>query len=350
MNIPKTQLAYGYKEGEKKIHKFENYPVKEPGTGQVLLKVEAAGLCQSDPHLLIAGPIVSDKPEHQFVMGHEIAGQIVAVGPDLTNNKKYRIGGRFALTIANSCGDCENCRIGRDSSCTEVHSKAYGLNTDGGFQQYLLVSNLRSMLEIPDNVSYEQAAVSTDAVLTPFHCIQKVRKDLQPTTKVLVMGLGGLGLNAIQILSVYGPYIVATDVKEDVRELALNFGAREFYTDINKSDHKPESFDICFDFCGLPATVDNSQKYLKQHGKMMMVGLGRSKMILRTYELAKREIEIIYSFGGTSIEQMECMKWISEGKINPVSSFADFKNVPDYIDKLVKGQITGRVVFRPSKL
>ena len=100
-----------------------------------------------------------------------------------------------------------------------------------------------------------------------------------PTSKVLVVGTGGLGLNALQILRNYGCYIVAVDLKSETEELAKEYGASEFYLDLRVSKHKKESFDICFDFCGLQIDVLYAcQMYVKQKGEELCLlvweGLG----------------------------------------------------------------------------
>ncbi|CUM63799.1 uncharacterized protein PRCAT00001383001 [Priceomyces carsonii] len=345
MTIPDTQLAYGFKFGKKTIQKYDNWPVLRPGAGEVLVKVEAAGLCQSDLHILYAQEKHVPK---EFVMGHEIAGQIVEVGKEGVPNQ-YKVGLRVAVSIANYCGICENCRSGADNNCLNSRT-AYGLSMNGGFQQYLLVKNLKGLIPIPENVSYEDAAVASDAVLTPFHAIQNAREGLLPTSKVLVVGLGGLGLNAIQILHNFGCHIVAVDVKKDSEDLAKKFGAAEFYQDLTLSNHPKESFDVCFDFCGLQETFDLCEAYTKQRGIILPVGLGRYKLTVRHYELARREIKILYSFGGTTLESVECMKWISEGRIKPVTTSVPMEELPNYLLKLAKGVIRGRVVFQPPKL
>ena len=97
--------------------------------------------------------------------------------------------------------------------------------------------------------------------------LYKVRHLLTPTSKVLVQGCGGLGLNAVQILKNYGCYIVASDVKGAVEKLALEYGANEFHTDIGKSKHEPMSFDVIFDFVGIQPTFNNSDKFIKDEVK-----------------------------------------------------------------------------------
>ncbi|KAI5966362.1 uncharacterized protein KGF55_000671 [Candida pseudojiufengensis] len=355
---PKTQFGYGYNINHKKIQKFNNLPIPKVGPNEILLKIEAAGLCLSDPHTLIAGPLPQQPPlknKEKFIMGHEIAGSVYEIGSEIeknlkNTNNKYQKGKRFALQINYCCGHCEFCRIGLDGSCSSTN-QAYGLNEDGGFQQYLLIKNLRTLLPIPDNVSFEDAAVCTDSVLTPFHAIQKVKHKIQPTSKILVQGCGGLGLNAIQILKNYGCFIVATDKKEDIKSTALSYGANEFYNDIEEdSNHESQSFDIIFDFVGIQQTVDISNNYLKKRGTLSMIGLGKFQLILPNFLFAVREIEVIYNFGGNSIEQIECMKWISKGLIKPNVTIVDFNKLPDALEDLINDKVRGRVVFRPNKL
>lgn len=345
MSIPKTQVGYGFRLGSKKLVKYENRPVLEPGPNEVLLKIEAAGMCQSDVHILIAQETNAPR---EFIMGHEVAGLIAKVGSALANSKRYAVGSRHCLCIVNSCGVCVNCRTGSDNLCDGF--SGFGINEDGGYQQYLLVKNIRNLIPIPDNIDYATAAVASDSVLTPFHAIQKVRSMLQPNTKVLVIGLGGLGLNALQILRTYGTYIVASDLKAENKSLALANGANEFYTDLSSKEntHKPESFDVVIDLVGVQASTDACQKYVKSHGKILMIGLGRFKLNFLNYDLARREVEVIFSFGGTSAEQIKVLDWISKGKLKPIVEVKDMDYLPEYLERLAHGKITGRIAFKPK--
>lgn len=353
--IPRTQTAYGWDcETADKIQRWDDEPVKMPGPNEVLLKVEAAGLCQSDCHLLQVGPmgtydLAKEPIPERYIMGHEVAGSIVAVGNGLENSDEFKVGGRFALQIQNACGRCFNCRLGRDNACT-TSLRAYGLNMDGGFCQYVLIQNLRTLLPIPNGVSYASAAVASDSTVTPFHAINRVRADCGPGAKVLVVGCGGLGLNAVQILRNFNPWIVATDIKKELRERVVEFGADEYFTDMDESGHDYESFDVVFDFVGNQITSDICQRYVKHSGKYTTVGLGRSKLLLLNFHLARREVQINYSFGGTSQEQIEVMRWIETGKLKPLQRLVAFAKLPDYLDRLHHGQVEGRVTFRPTKL
>lgn len=344
MGIPKTQTGYGIVLGNKNLVRFDDLPVKQPGPGEVLLKIECTGLCRSDFHLLIApNAMVPEK----MVMGHEICGSIAQVGAGVENDERFPVGARFSVVIAVACGTCLACRRGQDSQCTESKFNGYGITQDGGFQQYLLVKNLRSLVPIPDGIPYEVAASATDAILTPFHAIMKVKGELGPNTKVMSIGAGGLGLNALQILKTFGCHITCIDPKEDNGPLAKKFGATEFHTSINTVQDDFESFDFIFDFVGKQETIDIAGDFIKSGGKVLIVGLGKSKLTIPNFDFARREVELIFNFGGTSGDQMEILDWISLGKIKPVVQSRPMTDLPEYMNKMQKGEIVGRVVFKP---
>lgn len=345
MAIPKTQTGYGFIRGLKSINRFDNLPVPEPGPGQVLLKIEAAGLCRSDHHILISqNPGCPDK----MVMGHEICGSVAKTGSGLEDDPRYRPGTRYAMLISNACGTCSKCREGDDNLCTTNKNQGYGITMDGGFQEYLLVSSLRTLIPIPDSVSFGAAASATDAILTPFHAIKKVKEKLSPTSKVLVLGAGGLGLNAIQILRSFGCKIVCVDQKPGNEKLVKQFGAHEFYTSFDDIDHEDESFDVSFDFVGNQDSVDCSCDFVAGGGKIVIIGMGKSRVDLPNFDLSRREIQVIYNFGGNSSEQEEVLKWIGQGLITPVVESRPMTELSDYMEKMKRGEIVGRVVFRPS--
>lgn len=341
--MPATQTAYGFERGKRKIQRWDNCPIPTPGANEVLLKIEAAGICHSDIHILMS----QSPPMDRMVMGHEVCGTIAEVGLALTDDPRYEVGQRCALLIGMACGVCVDCRNGKDNQCSRARG-GFGIFSDGGFQSYLVVKEVRCLLPIPDNVTFAQAALASDAILTPFHAIKKVRHVLNPTAKVLVFGAGGLGLNALQILRTYGCHIVSIDKKASNKELALQSGASEFYTSADDVDEDSESFDVCFDFVGYQATANGCVEYVKANGHIVVVGMGNSKLMLPNYNLARRDVTVYYNFGGTSLEQMEIMEWISRGVLKPVVQEAPMDELPMWMDKLERGEVVGRVVMVPS--
>lgn len=345
MTLPPFQVGYGIARGSKQLQRFDNLPVKPPANNEVLLKVEIAGLCRSDFHmLLIDNPALPEK----MVLGHEVCGSIAQVGAGLEGDERFPLGGRYALVIADACGMCDACRTGVDNRCVGNPRKAFGISQDGGFQQYLRV-NPRALVPIPDNVSYAEAASATDAILTPFHAIMKVKHLLAPGTKVLVYGAGGLGLNAVQILSNYSCHIVVVDRKPDNEPVARSYGAAEYYTSADDIDHEQESFLLCFDFVGNQDSSEACVDYVASGGKILLVGLGRLRLNIPNYDLAIREVEYIFNFGGSSLEQKEVLRWISLGKIKPLVATTSMDQLPEYFKKMAKGEIVGRVVFVPNE-
>lgn len=323
---------------------FKNLPVPEPNPSGVLLKIEAAGLCRSDHHILISQ---NPNSPNKMVMGHEICGTIAKAGSSIAGLAKYKVGARFCMFISDACGSCDNCREGKDNHCTTNDYEGYGITKDGGFQEYLLVENPRNMISIPDSVSFEAAASATDAILTPFHAIMKVKNKLGPTSKVLVLGAGGLGLHALQILRHFGCKIICVDTKEENEKLVKSLGADDFYTSFDDITHKDESFDVSFDFIGNQESADCSCNFVGRNGKIVMVGMGKLRIELPNFDLSRREIEVIYNFGGNSREQGEVLKWIEAGRIVPVVEVKPMNLLPEYLQKLKNGQIVGRVAFKP---
>ncbi|MGW0584237.1 alcohol dehydrogenase catalytic domain-containing protein, partial [Streptomyces sp. NPDC002920] len=163
-----------------------------PREGEVLVEVEAAGLCHSDLHVIDAAPgALPYRPP--FTLGHEVAGR-VATGSDA--------GERVVVHGPWGCGDCPRCAVGRDNLCDrrgELGWHGVGLGRDGGMAEYLLVPSARHLVPIGD-LSAEQAAPLSDAGLTSYAAVAGVRHALGEDTTAVVIGVGGLGHLAVQIL------------------------------------------------------------------------------------------------------------------------------------------------------
>lgn len=333
--IPKTQYGFKFDKSLSNIRLVENLPVQQPSSNQVLLKIEAAGLCHSDLHVL-EGLDVGEN----FVMGHEIFGKVASKGEEVTH---LEVGDRVAAFGPNSCGVCSMCRQGHDNDC--LRTKWLGLGVDGGFQEYLLVKNTRNLIKVPDEVSDPAvAAVTTDAMLTPYHAIKTA--NLGPSTKALFIGAGGLGSTAVQIAKLFGAHITVLDTKQSALDLAKLFGADEIYTQLPAST-EPGFFDVCLDFVAVQKTFETCQKYVKSHGIIMPVGLGASNLSFDLGDLALREIRVLGSFWGTSNEITECFDLVKQGKIKPKVTSFPLKELPECIEKLKKGTVSGRMVLIP---
>jgi propanol-preferring alcohol dehydrogenase len=193
---------------------------------QVLVKVGATGLCHSDLHL-INGDLKNILPlQLPKTLGHEIAGYV----EDISNSVPHRLfskGDMVAVFPGWGCGTCAYCKNGNEQMCNLV--KFPGAMVDGGFAEYILVDSYRFLIKIDtanasSNMKIEEVAPLTDAGLTPYRAIKKVRNFLGPGKSIAIVGIGGLGHYAVQYAKILGQSadVIALDRKEEKLQLAEN--------------------------------------------------------------------------------------------------------------------------------
>src|SRR5579872_6534154 len=199
--------------------------VPEPGPGEVLIEVQGAGLCHSDLHLAEwpEGVVPFELP---FTLGHETAGRVAALGPGAGG---VGLGAPVLVFSRWGCGRCPACLQGMDNACrspvSELPGFGAGVGRDGGLAEYMLVPSTRYLVET-DGLDPVLAAPLSDAALTPYHAIRRAAHHLRPGTTAVVIGVGGLGHMAVQLLRALSPVrVVAVDLRPQARELALAAGA-----------------------------------------------------------------------------------------------------------------------------
>ncbi|MQY08622.1 zinc-binding dehydrogenase [Actinomadura macrotermitis] len=236
-------------------------PVPEPGPGEVRIRVEAAGVCLSDVHLIDGGLKPLFLPGDTVTLGHEVAGTVDALGPGVT---AWRPGQRVLLAAGEE----------RDGV---VHTR--GVDYDGGWAEYALAT-AGTLLAIPDDLPFEQAAIIPDAVSTPWAAITTTGRT-RPGRPAGVWGAGGLGAHAVQLLRVAGAApIIAVDPLPAARDRALDFGA-DVAVDPAAEDAVEQiraasggiGLDIAFDFAGVAPVREQAARCLGPRGRMVLVGL-----------------------------------------------------------------------------
>jgi len=219
--IPKTMKAAVLREADEL--RVEEWPVSEPGPGEVLLKVEMASICGTDVKVLhreLAG-----QPAGPFVMGHEYAGTVAVLGPGVD---EFCVGDRVAVEVHKGCDRCENCIKGWYTSCLNYGDlakghRAKGLTCDGGFSQYT-VNHINTLYRLPGNLTFEQACLVTTAA-SPLWAIDLMGGYVAGET-ILILGPGPIGLMAVQLCKAMGAdRIILTGTRDSRLEIGKRLGA-----------------------------------------------------------------------------------------------------------------------------
>jgi len=199
--------------------RLEDFPVPKIGPNDALLRVRASGAGLTVVIMTANPGIVTSYPR---IPGHEVAGEVVEVGPQVENVKK---GDRVACHFYLTCKACQFCRSGRETLCRNFGGYL-GMAADGGYAEYMAVPAL-NLCSIPEGVSDLDAAIATDAIATPLHaCREEAR--IGPGDQVLIVGAGGgVGIHAVQMAKLCGGWVLGADVTDDKLELMESAGADE---------------------------------------------------------------------------------------------------------------------------
>ena len=322
----------------------ETRPVPQPGPGEALLRVRAAGVGLTLSHIK-AGRFGGSVPR---IIGHEVAGDIVRVGPGVAES---RIGERCLVYFYLNCGDCRFCRANRETLC-ERHRGLVGVAVDGGYADYLCLP-AENFIPIPDALSYDAAAVTADAICTPWHCFTK-RAPITPLDDVLILGAGGgVGVHGVAMAKLFGARVIAVDVSEEKLALARNAGADETIT--ARAEDVParvrqftggKGADVCVDFAGFPATIQDGLASLSVAGTLVIIGVQQGESVFQGPALVRSEQIITGSRYSTKVEMRETIALVAAGKIHPViTERVPLERVNDVFDLLAEERLLGRAVL-----
>ena len=328
--------------------------IPTPGPGEVLVKVGASGACHSDLHLMEA-PAGQSFPE-AFTLGHEIAGWVEELGPGVTG---FRTGEAVAIYGIMGCGSCSACLRGEDNACRTVPLGGIGLGRDGGMAEFVAVP-ARQLFPI-GKLDVAQAAPLTDAGLTPYHAVQASRETLRPGSWCVVIGIGGLGHMALQILrATTAARVIAVDSNDSALKFASELGAEvavksgpQAAAQIRKLvGPAPGGADTVLDFVGVQPTLDLGASVVATGGCLTLVGLGGGTVKVRPTAVGSTgvpmETRVTIPFWGNRHEMRELIALAQSGKIKAhVEKFALADSEAAY-EKLHDGNVRGRAVVMPG--
>ena len=322
-----------------------------PGPGQVLIKIGGAGVCHSDVHVMEEGLGFSGT----FTLGHENAGWVAQLGEGVTGLQE---GDAVAVYGPWGCGRCHACQQSMENYCenwAEIGAFGGGLGLDGGMAEYMLVPSARLLVPL-GNLPPAKAAPVSDAALTPYHAIKRALPQLNADTTVVVMGVGGLGHMAIQLLRVLAPVrIIAADVDGAKLEQAKALGADDVVNNRN-ADAAAEQIrhitgrrgaGLVLDCVGVQATIDLGAKLLGRNGVWTIVGLGRGH---HDFHHGSTPYGCVMSipYWGSRVELMEVIAMARDGRIHVETTEFPLAQAVEVYDKLKAGQIKGRAVLIPD--
>lgn len=292
---------------------LDQIAIPEPGPGEALVAVNAAGLCGTDLHLAIEGDLPTAFAP--ITLGHEAAGVVAEVGADAG---EVSAGSRVAVFPSAWCGACRFCLAGRHSLCDR--SQIYGMNRDGALAQYVLAP-ARTLVPIPAGVDFAVAAITTDGVATPLHAL-RTRARMRAGETVGVFGCGGLGTHAVMLARLLGAaHIVAVDVSAQARERALLLGADEAYdplaVDVARALRKAGGLDLALEFAGRAETVELAVRSLAKAGRAVVVGVGAGSPALPPLaSFVGREQAVLGSFGMDAADIRDAFGLIAAGRLD----------------------------------
>ncbi|MCQ6267784.1 NAD(P)-dependent alcohol dehydrogenase [Fictibacillus sp. WQ 8-8] len=313
----------------------------------VIIKVAGAGVCHTDLHLIEGVWAETLGTELPYVIGHENAGWVHEVGSAVSG---FKVGDPVILHPVSSCGKCLDCRSGEDMHCENL--KFSGLTVDGGYAEYLKTSE-RALIKLPDNVDPTDVAPFADAGITAYRAVRKAAPLAKPGTKLLMIGMGGLGHIGVQVMRELGNAdIIAVDRDEGRLAMALDLGAshtviadKDMISQV-KTLTDEKGVDIIIDFVGTDQTHEDSMKMLRKGGHYFVVGYGGTVKV-PSLNIINNEYSIIGSLVGNYTDLYELMVLHGRGKVKLHSSKYPLDQANEVLELLHNGKINGRAILVP---
>jgi len=330
--------------------RLETLPAPQIGTDEVLVRVEAAGICHSDAHYRAGVSSASPLP---MTLGHEIAGVAEEIGGSIKHISK---GARVCVHYMATCGQCGPCAGGHEQFC--LTGRMIGKHRDGGYAEFARIP-ARSLFVLPDEIPFVQGAVMMCSSATSLHALRKAR--LKPGETVAIFGFGGLGFSAVQLARALGAgKVFAVDINAAKLRLAAELGA----IPINASQGDPveqirhatdgQGADVALELIGKPETMDGAVRCLGRFGRAALVGLTRQSFAVAPYEnVINKEAEIIGVSDHLASEIPVLLELARSGKLQIPSGIIrtislDAGQINEALDGLEKASDFIRVVITPS--
>jgi propanol-preferring alcohol dehydrogenase len=296
----------------------------KPADEEVLIAVEACGVCHSDLHVADGDwPQFARIVKKPLILGHEIAGRVVEKG-----------------------GECEFCREGNENLC--ARQKITGVTVDGGYAEFVTAPASHT-LKIPDSLSLVEAAPLFCAGVTVYRALKQAK--ISRGQRLAIFGIGGLGHIAVQIGRALGAEIAAVDISEEKLALARSLGASHVFnaasTDVTKEFRRLGGVHAALVASAAKAAYDMAFSCLRPSGCLLIVGLPAQDICFPPILMAAREVRMQASAVGTRQDLSEILAMAAQGKVRCQTATRPLAQADQVLDQLRSGHVSGRIVLTP---
>jgi propanol-preferring alcohol dehydrogenase len=322
---------------------FEDIERPTPGADEVLIRVEACGVCHSDVHIADGDwPQFAKIVKHPLVLGHEIAGRVTEKG---ANVRDLEIGDRVGVPwVYWTCGECEFCKEGNENLCSK--QKITGVMVDGGYAEYFKAPASHA-LKIPHELSPAEAAPLFCAGVTVYRALK--HSGISRGQRLAVFGLGGLGHLAVQTGRELGAEVTAVDISDEKLERAKSLGAAKALNDSKgdavKEIRKAGGAHVALVCSAAKAAYDAAFNSVRPAGTLLAVGLPAENVCFPPIMMAAREVRIKASSVGTREDLRGVLAMAAAGKLHCDIASKPLESANQALDLLRKGQVSGRIVL-----
>jgi propanol-preferring alcohol dehydrogenase len=334
------------------LHEFgkplvlEDVARPSPGVGEVLLQVEACGVCHSDLHLVNGDwPAFAKLIKPRLIPGHEIVGWVTETGDGVD---PAMLGARVGVAwVYWSCGNCVTCKEGRENICQ--NRAITGVTVDGGYAEFML-AKASHVIPVPDALDSAEAAPLFCAGVTVVRALRNA--DVRPGQRVAVFGVGGLGHLAVQAARAMGAEVIAVDVDDTKLALAMESGAAQTINS-SKVDAGAElraAGGVHYALVATPAKAAYDAAFASPRagGAVLIVGLPNEPLTFDAVKFARNEARILTTVVGTRQDVRDTLALAAEGKLHCRVERRPLAQINEILEAMKRGTILGRVVVVPS--
>lgn len=323
---------------------IEEVPVPRPGPGDVLVKIEACGVCHTDLHAAEGDWPV--KPNPPFIPGHEGVGFVAAVGAGVNHVKE---GDRVGIPwLHSACGHCLHCLGGWETLCESQQNTGYSIN--GSFAEYAL-GKADYVGHLPANIGFVEIAPVLCAGVTVYKGLKVT--DTKPGDWVVISGVGGLGHMAVQYAKAMGLNVAAVDIDDAKLKFAERLGAT---VTVNARSTDPAAFlkKEIGGAHGALVTAVSTQAFeqalgmVRRGGTVSLTGLPPGNFPLDIFGMVLNGITVRGSIVGTRLDLQESLDFAAQGKVGATVTRDRLENINDIFTRMHAGQIEGRIVLDMS--